>query len=502
MNQLRALRVQRLEDAAMKLKSALARAEEHFEDGADVNRSRLVKGLVRFGENYHSAATFLSHCVKDSPVATSILSCLHVKVIRNLSCVTKKINAFCVRSYKLRVPHLRVEKLRTAMHHVCPDDLVSLEAVPRGSTASMSPLEVLTCTKWLSSNAQLQVLVLSGMHWEKVDPECRYLTGGLMNKNLQILDLSNNDLIDPSVENLGKVLANHKDLQMLTLCNNRVTSKGFNSILNLANHTQANKNKGIGINYWDFRHNCLGDEGCQRIAESCPYVDSYMRAPSKTSNKEVYSDWDLRTNGITEFGCKALASLLGSMVVARLGCNNIGDNGAVHLSARFSKSLVTLDLRQAKIGDDGAIAMADKLINCCCLRELLLSGNDIGYSGVRRLADGWAWITDLRLVELSSNPLGSQGVAGLAEEVQCWQQSPFRLILASVDCDDHGATELKRALLKNPRRGLGWTIDLTCNDVSPGIVTGIRGLLEPLAPSEELREIETWPCLASSMRPY
>jgi Ran GTPase-activating protein (RanGAP) involved in mRNA processing and transport len=299
-----------------------------------------------------------------------------------------------------------------------------------------------------------------------------------MNKNLQILDLSNNDLNDTSVENLGKVLADH-DLQIFNLCNNRVTAKGFASVLPFANHTIANKVKGRGVEEWDFRHNRLGDEGCKLIAESLPYVDSYARVPSK-STKEVYASWDLRTNGITEFGCKSLAPLVGSMVVARLGCNSIGDVGMIYLSARFGASLVTLDLRQAKIGDDGAVAMADRLINCTCLRELLLSGNQIGAHGVRRLADGWAWIAELRLVELSSNPLGPEGVTNLAEELGCWQQSPFRLLLASVDCDNDGANDLKRSLLKQNKRGLGWTIDLACNDIDPGIAASIRGLLEPL----------------------
>jgi len=176
-----------------------------------------------------------------------------------------------------------------------------------------------------------------------------------------------------------------------------------------------------------------------------------------------------------------LAHVFAHMDVARLGCNPLCDAGAAVLAQNVGASLTVLDLRQAKIGDDGATAFGPKLINATQLQELLLSGNEIGAVGARYLADGWAWLKSLRFVDLASNPLGSYGVRLMAGEMRYWCQMPFRLSLVSVDCDDEGALHLVRALDKYPKCDRQWTFELARNSINARHVVEIRRLLEPPA---------------------
>ncbi|CAE7791159.1 NLRC3, partial [Symbiodinium necroappetens] len=178
-------------------------------------------------------------------------------------------------------------------------------------------------------------------------------------------------------------------------------------------------------------------------------------------------------------GCKALVPVIGSMEVARLGCNPLGDAGGEQLANGLGRSLRILDLRQAELGEAATLALGRKLRDAATLQELLLSGNNIGPAGAQALAEGWAWISSLRHVDLSGNmAIGKEGVDLLVDELPFWQQAPFRLSLASIGCEDEGAKRLAAALRKNPRKGRGWTIDLQNNPIGSWMKLQILQLLE------------------------
>jgi len=387
----------------------------------------------------------------------------------------------CRSGYKLRAPNVSVSKLKTSMHHVSAPDLRVLEAVASDRDTRMTGLDVLSCTKWLATCSGITDLVMNGMKWEQLDPGGQNLANSLINKPLRVLELSNNYLMDDSLKCLADALvlrpASVRSLEVLNLDINCGTAVGLAALLPLGSQ------KG-GVKNWAFRHNKLGDAGCEAIrgAMFTKHVGCHV---SDTS-------WDLRTNRITSKGIESLVDVFPAMAVARLGCNPLGDDGAERLSHCIGQSLLLLDLGHAGIGDSGAASLGRKLVNATSLQDLLLAGNEIGAAGAGCLADGWGYVANLRFVDLAYNPLGADGVQCIAQELPYWCQSPFRLSLAGVDCGDEGAQYLVRALDANPRRDYKWSIELPSSKCNVAY-SHIRQLLEEKAelvegasPEEEL----------------
>merc|ERR1719401_728419 len=121
--------------------------------------------------------------------------------------------------------------------------------------------------------------------------------------HLKVLDLSNNHLVDSTLQLLGETLSHKKHLKVLFLNGNCTTSVGFSAVLPLGNHIPSNKGK--GVSEWGFRHNQLGDDGCDLISRAVP---AWAQCGQMNANEILpIASWDLRTNGITEKGCELIA---------------------------------------------------------------------------------------------------------------------------------------------------------------------------------------------------
>jgi hypothetical protein len=473
LGQLGELRALTLSNAVKKMVQALSQARDHFEHGIDAIHARMTKGMLELDAVLYSASSFFASQCANIQLLANILIWLRCRDVKHLSLVSTSCCHICFHGAKLRLPHVSVRKFKTAMHHASTSDLVTLEVVTPPNDPCLTALDMLTCSKWLSSCSSLVGLVMSGTKWEKLDPGGNHLGNCLTDKPLRILDLSSNFLMDESLQCLATALmpkeSTYSTLEVLSLNFNYITDIGLASILPLALRI------GGGMD-WSFRHNKLGDSGCDAISKTLftKHVGCHVSGTS----------WDLRTNRISAKGIKSLLCVFPSMSVARLGCNPIGDMGAIWLAHGIGESLRVLDLGQASIGDEGAAVMAKKLVNASCLQDLLLHGNVIGPAGAISLADGWAWVTNLRFVDLAYNPIGDSGVRGIAQELPCWTQAPFRLSLAGVDCDDEGARCLVSVLGTNPRRGWNWKFDLGNNKCSHVHISSIRQLLEEQMPMQ------------------
>jgi len=475
MAQLRDLASQAQAGSAMKMNQALARIWDKFDHGAEAQRWRMFKALSALEQNLHNATSFM-HVVEKSydGVSAVILGFLRFEHINSFARVSNVGNKICVCGGKLRAPYVRAAAVRSIVNHVWATDVVSIEVLAATSLCSMrnsigtTVADAIAFDSWVRAAWRLKELTLHGLQWERIDPGGWRLQSCVANKSLRVVHLSHNCLLDPSVARLADAMLRTpqatKFLEVVVLDLNYITAKGLAAVLPLGK--TAN-----GIHTWGFRHNKLGDAGCNFIAEAKP----------KTAS------WDLRTNGLTAQGCCSLATVMESMVELRLGCNRLGDAGVAHIAQALGGNLTVLDLRHACFGDDGGQILGRALNHATSLEQLLLSGNEIGAFGAESLAEGWRWLTSLRHVDLSSNNLGTDGVERLAFQLPFWKQSPFRLSLVSVGCGIAGMASLRTALEAHPRHDWQWTMELQNNTDGSGSndVHQIKRLLSQFLQLEE-----------------
>ncbi|XP_052459086.1 uncharacterized protein LOC128017684 isoform X6 [Carassius gibelio] len=192
--------------------------------------------------------------------------------------------------------------------------------------------------------------------------------------------------------------------------------------------------------------------------------------------------------GVTDEGCAALASALRSnpshLRELHLSGNKLGVSGVNLLSDLLKDprcKLETLWLKYCGVTDEGCAALASALrSNPSHLRELSLSGNKLGASGVKLLSDGLkdphcpletlglkdCGVTDegcaalasalrsnpshLRYLDLSRNKLGASGVNLLSDLLKDPRCKLKILWLSDCGVTDEGCSALTSALRSNP----------------------------------------------------
>ncbi|XP_056107610.1 NACHT, LRR and PYD domains-containing protein 12-like isoform X3 [Rhinichthys klamathensis goyatoka] len=196
----------------------------------------------------------------------------------------------------------------------------------------------------------------------------------------------------------------------------------------------------------------------------------------------------LRDCGVTDEGCAALASALRSnpshLRELSLSGNKLGDSGVKLFSAGLENphcKLEILWLRRCGVTDEGCAALASALrLNPSHLRELNLSGNKLGDSGVKLFSAGlenpyckleilWLYncgVTDegcaalasalrsnpshLRKLNLSGNKLGDSGVKLFSAGLENPHSKLEKLWLRRCGVTGEGCAALASALRSNP----------------------------------------------------
>uniref|UniRef100_A0A9J7Y1L7 Uncharacterized protein n=1 Tax=Cyprinus carpio carpio TaxID=630221 RepID=A0A9J7Y1L7_CYPCA len=217
--------------------------------------------------------------------------------------------------------------------------------------------------------------------------------------------------------------------------------------------------------------------------------DRSMGNRPKLSDEAVTSDPRLRYCGVTDEGCAALASALRSnsshLRELNLSGNKLGDSGVKRLSPAVLEDprckLEILWLRDCGVTDEGCAALASALrSNPSHLRELNLSVNKLGDSGVKRISAVLEdphckleklWLRDcgvtdegcsalasalrsnpshLRELDLSENNLGDSGVKHLCAVLEDPHCKLEMLWLRDCGVTDEGCAALVSALRSNP----------------------------------------------------
>lgn len=140
----------------------------------------------------------------------------------------------------------------------------------------------------------------------------------------------------------------------------------------------------------------IGDEGCQVISK-------YLK------ENPIVHNLELRGNAITCTGLDTLSSSLGpksSLKTLSLEWNNISDNLGVFAESLYrNSSLQILDLRNNRIGSEGAGFIAKILENNTSIQKIDLRWNELGLAGGRKILSSLQKPHFIKTLELSGNKI-------------------------------------------------------------------------------------------------
>lgn len=255
------------------------------------------------------------------------------------------------------------------------------------------------------------------------DSEVSKLSYALMtNSTVQILSLRNCNITDKAVQSLADCLQRNSILTALHLDANRISREGCATL-----STALIKNETLSVLTLN-RNNDLGDKGVVYLMNALEHnsklltlevkdcgvhenrlnqIESILADRQMDSNFESLlerlRDDDYRVTGIDLTG------------------RRIGDEGAIRLAEALSDNTQVrqLWLRACQIGDEGAKALASCLEQNMAVVDLYLAKNVIGDEGLIAIADALG-LSNLTLVtlELNDNRVGDRGIEALTRAME------------------------------------------------------------------------------------
>ncbi|XP_073699608.1 NACHT, LRR and PYD domains-containing protein 3-like [Garra rufa] len=232
----------------------------------------------------------------------------------------------------------------------------------------------------LLEDKHCQLNTLSLWDCSITEKQCLILTSALKSNpsHLRELKLSCNELGDSGVKNLSDLLMNPQfKLEKLDLCRCSITEKQCLIL------TSALKSNPSHLRELNLSGNKLGDSGVKNLS------DLLMNPQFKLEKLVLYDC------SITEKQCLILTSALKSnpshLRELNLSGNNLGDSGVKNLSDLLMNpkfKLEKLVLWRCSITEKQCLILTSALkSNPSHLRELDLSWNELGDSGVKNLSD-------------------------------------------------------------------------------------------------------------------
>ncbi|XP_051749362.1 NACHT, LRR and PYD domains-containing protein 3-like isoform X7 [Ctenopharyngodon idella] len=315
-------------------------------------------------------------------------------------------------------------------------------------------------------NCQLKLRFLS----PAADEACEYVRG-IVGKNpllLRELNLSERELGDTGVNQIAALLKDkHCKLNTLILCRCSIKEKQCFIL------TSSLKSNLSHLRELNLSGNKLGDSGGKHLCDVLKDSHSKLERLRLTCCE------------MTNEGCSAVTSALKSnpshLRELDLSGNKLGDSGVKHLSDVLKDShckLERLRLTCCKMTNEGCSAVTSALkLNPSHLRELDLSGNKLGDSEVKHLHDvlkdshsklerlrltccemtneGCSAVTSalkshLRELDLSGNKLGDSGVNNLSVLLINTQCKLEKLHLCECSITEKQCLILTSALSINP----------------------------------------------------
>uniref|UniRef100_A0A9J8BH67 NACHT domain-containing protein n=1 Tax=Cyprinus carpio carpio TaxID=630221 RepID=A0A9J8BH67_CYPCA len=235
----------------------------------------------------------------------------------------------------------------------------------------------------------------------KKSDECLIRLSAVIKTSKRAL-LNDCGLTDKSCPALATVLGSDTNLKELNMNNNNLRDYGVKLLC------IGLKKMNCKLEILSLKNNCITEGGCHVLAAALNSNPSNLTELDLSENKlgnpgmkiilTLFENVECRLEklklnciSVTDEGCAALASAFNSNLrELDLSRNQIGDSGVTEISSllRNSQTLQILRLSDCSISEEGYKALSSALrSNPSHLIELDLTGNDPGPSGVKQLSD-------------------------------------------------------------------------------------------------------------------
>ncbi|XP_062396037.1 protein NLRC5-like [Sardina pilchardus] len=319
-------------------------------------------------------------------VASALQSSICLKEL-DLSHNDLKDSGVQLLSTGLRSPHCKLQTLRLSKCGISDEGYVLLALTLMSNPSCVKDLDVSdnhpgeSAQKLLSATLEdphrkVEAIQLKQCHLSKAS--CEMMASVLQRtpSHLRELDMSDNDLQDEGMELLCVGLREPQcKLETLRLAGCKLTEKSCKAVASALQSL-------VSLTELDLSHNDLKESGVQLLSK---------RLSSPHCKLQTLR---LAGCELTEESCKAVASALQSLVSLTeldLSHNDLKESGVRLLSKRLSSphcKLQTLRLAGCKLTEESCKAVASALQSSISLKELDLSDNDLKDSGVQLLSTG------------------------------------------------------------------------------------------------------------------
>ncbi|KAF9556568.1 hypothetical protein EC968_008173 [Mortierella alpina] len=271
------------------------------------------------------------------------------------------------------------------------------------------------------------------------------------NSTLSTLDLQDNKIGDDGAKALAEALKTNSTLTALNLQDNKIGDNGANALAEaLKTNSSLTKLNLLRNSVWYKGFAALTEASKQNSTLTTLDILGFdniamvMYQAFKTNS--TLSTLDLRDNKIGDDEAKALAEALKTNSTR----TSIGSDGAKALAGalKTNSSLTTLNLECTSISPDGAKALAEALKTNSTVTTLNLSWNSIGDDGAKALAEALKTNSTVATLDLSWNSIGDDGAKALAEAIRT-NLTVATLNLKDNSIGDDGAKALAEALKTN-----------------------------------------------------
>uniref|UniRef100_A0A9J7YWT9 NACHT domain-containing protein n=1 Tax=Cyprinus carpio carpio TaxID=630221 RepID=A0A9J7YWT9_CYPCA len=251
-------------------------------------------------------------------------------------------------------------------------------------------------------------------------------------------------------------------LRELDLSEHELGDTGVNQISALL------QDKHCTLNTLILKNNCITEGGC------------HVLAAALNSNPSNLTELDLSENKLGNPGMKIILTLFENeqcrLEKLKLNCISITDEGCAALASAFNSNLRELDLSRNQIGDSGVTEISSLLRNSQTLQILRLSDCSISEEGYKALASALrsnpSHLIELDLTGNDPGPSGVKQLSDLLQDPNC-QLKTLRFLGPAAD---EGCQYVTGIVGKNPL--LLRELDLSEHELGDTGVNQISALLQ------------------------